>query len=174
MRKKKLSLKEAIQCLNNINDSDLEDVNLDGSEDEWLPSNSSDLPQSISDDEKETSDSEDEDDETTTKVVKGKKKPVRWSKKAFKAPNISFVNKPIEPQHTLESPYSYFSKYYCEDTFNDLAEKTNMYSISTSGNCVKTCAEEIKKTYCTASYHRNTSISPITVVLETFNYYQIS
>ncbi len=96
---------------------------MDGSEDEWLPSNSSDLLQLISDDEKVTSDSEDEDDENTQKSCE-KKKPIRWSKKAFQTPDISFVNRPIEQQHTLESPYTYFSKNFCEVTFHDLLDFT--------------------------------------------------
>ncbi len=62
----------------NLEDSDLEDIN------EWLPSNSSDLLQLISDDEKVTSDSKDEDNETTVKVVKEKKNLFVGRKRPFK------------------------------------------------------------------------------------------
>lgn len=69
-----MSLKEAIECLNTLDDSDLEDVNLDESEDEWLPSHSPDVSQLSDEDDEE----EDEDSATTkvvsVKVVKEKKK----------------------------------------------------------------------------------------------------
>lgn len=75
MRNKKpsLSIKDALQCFNNLEDSDLEDVNLEDSDDEWQPPNSnanqlSDVFELVSDDEMEEN-SDDEDESTTAKIL---------------------------------------------------------------------------------------------------------
>ncbi|XP_072142035.1 piggyBac transposable element-derived protein 3-like [Dermacentor andersoni] len=73
-----------------------------------------------------------------------------WSRRAFNklAATYQPQSSGDENENNLDglpTPYEYFSRYVPKSAFVDLAEKTNMYSVSQEGKSVETNEEEVRK-----------------------------
>jgi hypothetical protein len=143
----KVTLNDAQAALSALPDSDVED------ETENVQENS----QSDGDDTEEVLDNGEEDEDNiplaqlfpqkSKAKMKNEKKNVTWKKNQFLPPNIVFTpsENNDETAHEYQTPMMYFAKYFPNEIFMELAEKTNMYSIHKTGKIINTNVEEIRK-----------------------------
>lgn len=85
--------------------------------------------------------SDDEDEEPPP--VKKKKTAVKWVTKEFSPTDTNCTYIPQSGSHPLE-PLQYFSAYFPDSIFSDLAHFTNIYSLQRNGNELHATTEEIK------------------------------
>lgn len=76
---------------------------------------------------------------------KKEKKDVSWKRRTYVVPNTDFSPGNKENNYVQQTPLMYFLKYFPDEVFVELTEKTNMYSIAKHGRNIATSVDEIKR-----------------------------
>lgn len=153
---KKVTLRDAEAAILALPDSDIEDngelAPVQQNVDEEIELDVEQEDEEV--DEEENKHEDDEDNIPLSELAKRLqsnskkiKKNVTWVETPFSPPQIVYN----PPEHNDENanenqtPLMYFSKYFPNEIFTELAEKTNMYSLQKSGRNINTNEQEIRK-----------------------------